>query len=65
MKFDWNYIIPALIPALISMVSLYLQKKQNKKMLNANVIVAHRLSWMKDVRKLSGDYVAEASKINA
>ena len=65
MKFDWNYIIPALIPALISMVSLYLQIKQNKKMLNANVIVAHRLSWMKDVRKLSGDYVAEASKINA
>ena len=30
MKFDWNYIIPALIPALISMVSLYLQIKQNK-----------------------------------
>jgi hypothetical protein len=58
-------VLAAIISALVSMVVLAGQRKQNKKLIKANVIVQQRIEWMGKVRELTAEYITEISKINS
>lgn len=64
-KISDGAVIAAIISAVVSIVVLAGQKKQNKKLIKANVIVQQRIEWIGKVRELTAEYIAEISKINS
>ncbi|EMF0086648.1 hypothetical protein PID88_002464, partial [Enterococcus hirae] len=49
-KISDGAVIAAIISAVVSIVVLAGQKKQNKKLIKANVIVQQRIEWIGKVR---------------
>ncbi|EMF0068531.1 hypothetical protein O5W33_002501, partial [Enterococcus hirae] len=55
-KISDGAVIAAIISAVVSIVVLAGQKKQNKKLIKANVIVQQRIEWIGKVRELTAEY---------
>ncbi|EMF0307639.1 hypothetical protein [Enterococcus hirae] len=64
MSIEMGVIIAAVISAGANIYVLIQQRKQNKKMIQLNIIISERIEWIHEVRNLAAEYITEISKVN-
>lgn len=64
MSIEMGVVIAAVISAVANICVLIQQRKQNKKMIQLNIIISERIEWIHEVRNLAAEYITEISKVN-